>query len=891
MKTKTENRVLSILHDLQSVATTQQIAAKLGLSRTVTSSHLNQMHQKGMVRKIGKKPVYWKIHQIGHEIGADSQTTDKASKTGQDVFLSFIGAEGSQREVIKQCRAAITYPPNGLPILITGESGVGKSFLASLIYKYAKQKHLIASDAPFKILNCADYANNPELLSGMLFGYRKGSFTGAENDRLGLLNYADGGYLFLDEIHRLSFENQEKLFLFMDKGRFTKLGENEKWQHANVHLIFATTENSNHVLLETFRRRISVKVNLLPLSKRYSFERISLIQTFYRQEGERLKKRIKINGNVIQLLASGSVEGNIGGIRNMIQLSCANAYITNNQGEMLEITLNEMPAHLIRLADENLTINYEHMTDLIVGAADENEPAIEHTAGFQTLKDLFDEFDIKRKEMEESGNWTEFYIACQSLVKTIRSERNKSWVVSSLWNDFLLRKTGRAMATFFEKYGITKSQDLINELLELLSYFYSSSSRHSHRNDYARLMEILRVRYPKATYLLHLLSSSEPLLLEVKDEMFEILSIILIHNYVDEKINLMGLLIAHGNSTASSIQEVVNRMYGTFVFEAFDMPITSSVTEIIAKVRDFLRCFDQSDGLILIVDMGSLGRLYASIKNNVKGELLIINYLTTPVALDVGVKMINNVPFKEITDSAAKTYKIEAQYFESVEKNILISCMSGLGIAERIKEILASFIRPGTLRLITLEYKKVRELFSDEQEANISNTCLLITTNNLEQKNSHFPILNIYDALRENGERVLWEVISPFMDRQNFQKMMTQLIKLFSIEGVAARLKILNPDVVISESEQIIAGYESHFGIQLKGYKKFNIFMHLSMMFERLVLNGNDEEDHFPEIVDEKEKEFVNLSDTLLKRPEQRFNIIIHRSEIHLLYELFKEII
>ena len=66
--------------------------------------------------------------------------------------------------------------------------------------------------APFVVLNCADYANNPELLSATLLGYKKGSFTGADSDKTGLLQEADGGYLFLDEVHRLSFENQEKLF-------------------------------------------------------------------------------------------------------------------------------------------------------------------------------------------------------------------------------------------------------------------------------------------------------------------------------------------------------------------------------------------------------------------------------------------------------------------------------------------------------------------------------------------------------------------------------------------------------------------------------------------------------------------------------------------------------
>ncbi|MEG0411229.1 MAG: sigma 54-interacting transcriptional regulator, partial [Erysipelotrichaceae bacterium] len=84
------------------------------------------------------------------------------------------------------------------------------------------------------VFNCADYADNPELLSASLFGYIKGSFTGADGDHIGSLESADGGYLFLDEVHRLSPEGQEKLFVFMDQGVFKRLGESKAERKANV---------------------------------------------------------------------------------------------------------------------------------------------------------------------------------------------------------------------------------------------------------------------------------------------------------------------------------------------------------------------------------------------------------------------------------------------------------------------------------------------------------------------------------------------------------------------------------------------------------------------------------------------------------------------------------
>ncbi|MCD9437296.1 sigma-54 factor interaction domain-containing protein, partial [Klebsiella pneumoniae] len=76
----------------------------------------------------------------------------------------------------------------------------GKSYLAQLLHQYACDTGTVAPGTKLIELNCADYANNPELLSGALFGYVKGAFTGADRNKTGLLDEADGSFLFLDEV-------------------------------------------------------------------------------------------------------------------------------------------------------------------------------------------------------------------------------------------------------------------------------------------------------------------------------------------------------------------------------------------------------------------------------------------------------------------------------------------------------------------------------------------------------------------------------------------------------------------------------------------------------------------------------------------------------------------
>ena len=129
---------------------------------------------------------------------------------------------------VEQAKAAIMYPPNGLHTLIVGPTGVGKSLFANIMYSYAKYIGKLDENSPFIVFNCADYYNNPQLLLSYIFGHVKGAFTGADSDKEGIVEKANGGILFLDEIHRLPPEGQEMIFYFMDTGTFNKLGETER---------------------------------------------------------------------------------------------------------------------------------------------------------------------------------------------------------------------------------------------------------------------------------------------------------------------------------------------------------------------------------------------------------------------------------------------------------------------------------------------------------------------------------------------------------------------------------------------------------------------------------------------------------------------------------------
>lgn len=235
---------------------------------------------------IRKELVDWEIHQRKYK-GLETMVNG-------DIFENIIGCNGSLKTQINQAKAAVLYPPKGLHTLLLGPSGVGKSYIAEAMYNFAKGTRNFSEKAPFMVFNCADYADNPQLLLSQLFGYCKGAFTGASEDKKGMVEISDGGILFLDEVHRLTPEGQEMLFYLLDKGKFRRLGETEISRESHIMIIAATTENPDSSLLATFKRRIPMVIRIPSLSERPYIERFNFIKTFFFEESIRLGRDILV---------------------------------------------------------------------------------------------------------------------------------------------------------------------------------------------------------------------------------------------------------------------------------------------------------------------------------------------------------------------------------------------------------------------------------------------------------------------------------------------------------------------------------------------------------------------------------------------------------------------
>lgn len=202
-------------------------------------------------------------------------------------------------------------------VLITGESGTGKSMLAKYIHRHSSRK-----DGPFVELSCGTLAET--LLESELFGHVKGAFTGADRHKKGKFEEAQGGTIFLDDINCASLNCQVKLLRVLQERTFERVGGNESL-HTDVRIITATnTSLSQEVAKKKFREDLYHRINVVSLFIPPLRERLGdiepLIEYFIKRFNEIHNRKIKgITKNALQLCYNYPWPGNVRQLENVME--------------------------------------------------------------------------------------------------------------------------------------------------------------------------------------------------------------------------------------------------------------------------------------------------------------------------------------------------------------------------------------------------------------------------------------------------------------------------------------------------------------------------------------------------------------------------------------------
>lgn len=245
---------------------------------------------------------------------SESSTKPKTSNSKSD-STSFV--TGKSEKALELWSYAKQVAPTQMSVLITGDSGTGKEYVAKYIHKESKRK-----DKPFVAIDCG--ALPESIASSELFGHVKGAFTGADNDKKGQFEYANGGTLFLDEIGNLSYESQVKLLRVLQERKIRRVGGHKEID-IDVRIIAATNENLDSAISENeFRNDLYHRLNEFSLnipSLKNREEDLSEFIFYFIEESchELEKEKLEIDPQLLEDLKHYSWPGNLRELKNLMK--------------------------------------------------------------------------------------------------------------------------------------------------------------------------------------------------------------------------------------------------------------------------------------------------------------------------------------------------------------------------------------------------------------------------------------------------------------------------------------------------------------------------------------------------------------------------------------------
>lgn len=441
-----------------------------------------------------------------------------------------------------------------------------------------------------------------------------------------------------------------------------------------------------------------------------------------------------------------------------------------------------------------------------------------------------------------------------------------------------------------QKYRCNLKDKEINAICMFYLDYFSNRSEASKVDieEYDVFISLIKKQYVKETHILSSINDLVHLHLNIKmNDFFQsclALYLSRIWNEVLQK-QRIGIIIAHGYATASSIASSVNKMLDTYVFDALDMPLDTTTDRILDKLNAFIKnCMNIKD-LVLLVDMGSLEDIYNDLKPN-DFNIAIANNVSTKFALYVGQGMIQNQSLKQIFDQSIENINISYKIAERKEKEkiILCSCATGLGTAEKLKEILEdSLPEKLSVKVLTYDYSTlVKNHLGSEFFERYEVLCIVGTLN---PNIPGLQFVSIEDLIVNESFGFLTDYFEGLLSKEDMDQFQKNLLKNFSLTNIIMNLTFLNPNKLLEHVADSIDVLQTLLNTTFTNNMCFGLYVHICCLIERLV--SRDGIDSYIKTLDECSLEFQDFYFNLksaFQKVEKYYRIQIPIEEVEYIY-------
>ena len=896
---KTQKEIQKIVEDLTcrhgvdflKAMSTGNIAKTLNISRSLASQYLNELCKQGQCIKINSRPVYYfdrtqleKKYNVTLTYNEYYNMPDliealkQKQKEPQD-FFNAVGGEGSLSYCISQLKAAMLYP-HGLPVILQGEKGSGKTFLARLAFEFLKNQDRVTDKACFIAYQFNSEQTSDKMLED-IFGIHS-----SVKKQTGFIEKCQNGLLYLSQADKMSLECQQRIADYINTGQFTRMGDSDHPISSQMRIIIGMDTPSLECLGQDLRLSIPVHCSIPPLMKRPAEEREQLVRVLLNQEQKRLNCEIRLSQSLFTLLGSNTLGLNIHELKNCIRTMCANAFLEQEKTQSLNLKRVYLPEPLlskIPLEWKGLKEEFVYLT------INELVPENDHHQIF----DLFDLLlEAHRDYFFNHHHFNSFLKDGLEIMRKyydmiVFEQKEENPRISSIENmiQMLIDQTkdnSRLTLPLNCSFVLARIIYSLNQMNTSASVWESEQ-----KDSIQSCLNSLKQELPQAFSLADELISRLCATLEIKTQPLNIIFLTLnicFYNQQEKGRQLCGIIISHGYSTASSIADAANQLLQSQVFDAIDMPLDTEVAAIEKQLDMFLQMHSYYQGMLVLVDMGSLEAMAQHL--NSKMDIGIINNISTGLALDVGNRIKQNEELETILVAACQSHQCHYRLLRQTEKPkaIIFTNDISIRVSGKLAELFRSSLpRPVNIKFIEVEYSRLKTTLENDDCFQQYHVVLLIKPlgSKLEGVNS----VTLEDIVGFRNLQPLSEAFQDELNDEELDQFHQQLLKNFSLQSLMENLTILNPSPLLDSVYEAVSELQRQRHCRFQSRTLVGIYIHVSFLIERLVTRTAIESQADLTRFQKEHQDFIDQVHISFQRILKSYNVTVPIDEISYLYD------
>lgn len=871
------------------------IADLLRISRSLASQYLNELFKDGYFIKIVTRPVLFltkKTLEQKFSIAFLNNTFLSVEEFQKFIveyqeyqydFEDVIGSFGSLKETIDKLKAAVRYPPNGLPLLLYGEEGTGKKEIVHSIFKYAKSEKIIPESARFIQIDVSEIANKQDVIHHLF---------GKEEDMKSfpsLLRQSKNGIVCIKNIQLLDEQLIRAILAFFNPERANKKLY-KLCVETSARCILQATGNELPLLQSTVIQEIPIICKMPTYYERYTEEKEAYIYHFFQSESKKIKRDILVSANVIRKLFCYKYTQNILGLENVIKLICANS-IADTENVYKE-ELKVYSYHIPELDDESQNEDaIDYRDELVFINVNHYDPSQE---GQQVLK-LFDSLmECYERCVTINDQTPDDFIRSEKQVLSQYFEYlnfNKKYIIRKM------KKIEQSLVditnSIFLLHGVNEPVNFVSIIAR--SIYFAKENRllisgwnRNHANKVRELNTYVQQKFSNEYEIIDRLDLQIHDHLGMKlDPIQQVIFTIHLSEHIKGLVQktCLGIVVAHGYATATSIADAVNTMLGKYIFDAIDMPLDTTTDEIVEKIRQYMLRTACKKDVLVMVDMGSLKDIGEKLISTTQCDIGVINNVSTSMVLEAGNMIAQNQPLEQILEHASlnsfASYKLIRN--KHVTPSIIFTSENGANTARRISDLFVrSLPRSIDVEILAFDYFELLEYLKNERMMQEKQLLFIFGVSNHSIEGINF--VSLEDIVSMDGVDQIYQDLKVYLTSSEIAELKKNLLKNFSLENVMKNLTILEPNRLINSVSESIDLLQNLLNTRFSNHIVMGLHIHICCLIERLVtketLDYGDLEDF--EVL---HKEFIEKVNKSMKNIFKAYGVDLPLSEISYLYD------